>query len=131
MTQKRGRRMWIVKFAIKFLDIALILFTILFLINFYAAWKILRELRSAWNLYPSFVLFHFSFLAIVEVLLVSIIFLLHRGLGFIPRIESILERVLKGEYSLRITIRKADLLQSLVEKLNKILELLESNLKNK
>lgn len=86
----------------------------------------MRELQAVSNLSTNFIISQLSFLAIVVILLVCIMFFLHRGLGPIPRIESILDRVLNGDYSLRISLRKKDILQSLISKLNKILDLLES-----
>jgi methyl-accepting chemotaxis protein len=126
MAMKRRVQFLRLKFSIHFLDFSLILVTMLFFINFYATLNIMRRLQAVTNLPLSFIVSQISFLVIVVILLVNIMLFLHRGLGPIPRIESILDRVLNGERSLRIKLRKKDILQSLVVKLNKILDLLES-----
>ena len=63
----------------------------------------------------------------VDIAFLGILFIiLHRSLGAIPRLEDALDRVINGESSLRITIRKKDIIQPLADKVNKVLDLLES-----
>ena len=65
----------------------------------------------------------------IAFLFLAIFVMLYRSLGAIPRMEKILDRVIKGEYSLRITIRSKDAVQTLVDKMNTVLDLLESKTK--
>ncbi|HNQ51439.1 MAG TPA: hypothetical protein PKL03_08385, partial [Candidatus Omnitrophota bacterium] len=56
---------------------------------------------------------------------------LHRTIGAFPRIENNLEKVINGDYSIRIGVRKKDNehVASLASKINKVLEVLESKAK--
>jgi methyl-accepting chemotaxis protein len=102
-------------------------------INFYSTWSIVKELEAAFQ-YSStwrmdFVVAQASLFLVVVILLSTIMMIIHRSLGPIPRIEAILERVAQGDYSMRVTVRKKDFLISFIDKLNKVLELLEQKTK--
>ena len=50
----------------------------------------------------------------------------HRFCGPLERVEKGLDRILKGNYSIRFRVRKNDDIQGIVEKLNRILDILQS-----
>jgi len=73
----------------------------------------------------AYMVFQLNFGAILLILLISMAFVLHKGFGSLSRMEEILEEVIKGKRSLRIKLRKGDILIPLVDKINKILDLME------
>jgi HAMP domain-containing protein len=66
-----------------------------------------------------------NFGAILLIFLVTLTFVLHRGFGALSRIEDILDQVIKGNYSLRLKLRKGDTLIPLTDRINKLIDLLE------
>jgi len=85
-------------------------------------------------------LWRISFLAFLAIqllanvtLLIIMFIVLHKTIGAFPRIENNLEKILAGDYAVRIGLRKKDNehVTGLVTKLNKVLELLESKAKQK
>lgn len=69
------------------------------------------------------------FLCISITLIFTIFILMLRTVGSLPRIEDSLNRILKGEYSTRIRLLQKDAINTLVDKLNKLLDLLEKKAK--
>jgi signal transduction histidine kinase len=126
MKERRGKLVWLNKYAMKFLSVSLVYIGVLVVVNFYVSWKMLAELQqvfnysSAWRV--NFIILQVSFLGIIFTLLVSLFLVLHRSLGPLLRIERILENVLKGDYSLRITVRRKDIIRSLADKINQLIE---------
>lgn len=128
MKEKRGK-IWKTKLNIKILNFALISTPIFFLIIFYAFFKVLTELQYSltWRIY--LIILQLSFTGFALVFLTVMFVILHRILGPINRIEKILDGVANEDYSLRMTVRKKDIIHSLVNKLNKVLDLLEEKAK--
>jgi hypothetical protein len=58
-------------------------------------------------------------------ILISMFLVLHRILGPLPRIESVLSEVIKGNHSLRVNYPQERHDPGLVDKINAIIELLE------
>lgn len=111
----------------KFIRIILIMVIISFFVNAYVSiqtlgWKDI-------DVSGDYMVFQLNFGAILLILLITMAFILHKGFGALSRMEEILEEVIKGKYSLRIRLRKGDVLIPLADKINKILDLLEK--KNK
>ena len=117
-----------------FINASLIYVAILLALNLYSSWKIAVDLKeclqtsSSWWL--NSVISQLSFTAAIIVLLVTMFIILHRSLGAIPRIEKVLDKIIEGDYSLRLTVRKKDTIYSLIGKLNKIIDLLEKKTKS-
>lgn len=126
--QKRG--LGRIKLTIWFLNAAIFLATLVALLSFYALSKTVTEVQysSVWRI--NLVILQLGFVGVIFIFLVTILLLIHRALGPLPRMDKILDEVIKGNYSLRITIRKKDIMYSFVDKLNKILELLEQKTKS-
>ncbi|MFH1338857.1 MAG: hypothetical protein ABIH40_03335 [Candidatus Omnitrophota bacterium] len=124
------RRRWKINFAIQIFNFAFISTTVLFLIVFYALWKIVTELQysPAWQIY--LIILQISLAGFFLTLLIMTYIVLHRILGPIPRMEKILEKIINGDYSLRINVRKKDIIRPFVDKLNRILQLLEEKAKS-
>lgn len=120
-------------FVLRFISISLVYVCVLILINLYSSWMIIKELKnctqgsSVW--WAHSLISQLSFSGAIIILLITMLILLHRSLGAIPRIEGILDRVSNGDYSLRITVRKKDIIYSFVHKINKIIDLLEKKTK--
>jgi signal transduction histidine kinase len=124
------RRRWKINFTIQIFNLALIGTTLLFLIVFYALWKVVTELQYSitWQIY--LIILQISLVGFFLILLIITFVVLHRTLGPIPRMEKILEKIINGDYSLRINVRKKDLIRPFVDKLNRVLELLEEKAKS-
>lgn len=129
MEKRRGKKFWEINFTLRFLNISLICATVFILISFYALGKIAIELQYSLTWRVHFIILQLSLTGVVFAFLIGMLLVLHRSLGAIPRIEKILEEVIIGNYSLRIAIRKKDIIHSFVEKLNKVLDILEGKAK--
>lgn len=129
MKERRRTVFWLRRHTFKFVHFALVYIAVLVLVNFYSAWKIISELQtsfqysSAWK--TNFLIMQVCFLGVIFTLLASMCVLLHRSLGPLHRIEAMLDKVLSGDYSVRVVIRKKDLAHSLADKINFIIGLLE------
>jgi len=73
----------------------------------------------------------FLFVALGLIFVVTLGYILHYGFGAMGRMEKILEEILKGDSSLRIYLRKKDILRPFAERLNKILDLLDDKRQKK
>jgi len=111
------------KIKFNFLRIILLIIILGFVLTFYLSIELLNKNDSLYAYYYSLVI-QSTFTAIVIILLITIVFFLHRTIGPLDRIENELEKVINGNYYVRITVRKKDVLYSLIEKINKVLEIL-------
>ena len=133
--KNRRSRMFLFKipFTVHFINISLTYMLVLIFVNLYSLSKLVLELRrcssssSPW--WTNCIISQLSFTGVIVVLLITLLMLLHRSLGAIPRIESILTKVIEGNHSLRITVRNKDTIMPFVNKLNKVLELLDKSTK--
>ena len=87
--------------------------------------------QNIWRL--SFMIFILIQLGANITLLVIIFTTLHKTIGAFPRIQQNLDKVIAGDYSIRIGLRGKDneYVIGLVTKLNKVLEVLENSSKQK
>ena len=113
----------------KFIRIVLLLVIASYFINAYISVRMLGLKDLGPNEDLAYMALQLNFGAILVVLLITLVFILHRGFGALSRVEGILEEVTKGKHSLRIKLRKGDVLIPLVDKINKILDLLEKKIK--
>ncbi len=118
-------------FGLRFLDISLMTIGILELIAVGAMFIVLYRINQGGdNMYSMWVeevvIFFLSFEAIAAILLINIVVVLDRTLAPLSRIEKILSEVLAGNSSLRLQVRKKDLLGPLVDKINQLIERIES-----
>ncbi len=127
---EQRRKFWEINLTVHIFNYALIAATALFLIIFYAICKIIVELQHSlvWQIY--LIILQIALTGFFVILLIVIFLVLHRVLGPIPRMEKILEKVINGDRSLRITIREKDIIHPFVDKLNKLLDLLEQKEKS-
>ncbi len=131
--RRRGGALVKMKVTLRFFYASLLYVVLMIALNFYATWSIVKELQSfapettGWQL--NFIIAQISIIIAVLILLFSLIFMLHRSIGPLPRLEQTLERVVQGEYSLRVSVRKGDYTHSLVNKINQLLEILEREAK--
>ncbi|MDD5669138.1 MAG: hypothetical protein PHE58_03800 [Candidatus Omnitrophica bacterium] len=127
--ERRKRALGRIQYTLRFLNVSLICAIVFIILAFYALGKLVTDSQYSMVWRINLIIFQLSFTAVIFALLIGMFLLLHRSLGAMPRIEEILDRVLKGDSSLRVTIRKEDIMHSFVEKLNKVLDQLEQ--KNK
>lgn len=118
-------------FGLRFLDISLMTIGILELIAVGVMFIVLYRINQGGdNMYSMWVeevvIFFLSFEAIAAILLINIVVVLDRTLAPLSRIEKILSEVLAGNSSLRLQVRKKDLLGPLVDKINQLIERIES-----
>lgn len=127
--EKRSKVFWKTKYTFPFLIVAMVWLLVFTLAGFYVLSKTMAEFghsleySAAWGV--SFMIFQLSFIASIVSLLVCMFIILHRSVGPLPRIEGILEKVINGDYSVRITVREKDTIQSLVDKMNQVIDILE------
>lgn len=119
---------------IHFITASLIYVTVLLSLNLYSSWRTAVELKNFLQISSSWwlnsVISQLSFTAAILVLLITMFVLLHRNLGAVPRMERTLDKIIAGDYSLRLSVRKKDTIYNLVAKLNKVLDLLEKKTKS-
>lgn len=134
MEERRSKIFWKSKFTFPFFIISIawvLIFALLgfsLLINYVLAVQHALQYPFAWGI--SFVIFVLTLIVAIVFLFITMFILLHRSVGAISRIEAILDKIINGNYSLRITVRKKDIIHSFVDKLNKILDLLEKKTKS-
>jgi len=78
-----------------------------------------------------YIISQFNFFIITTVLTLSLLYIMHFGLGALFRMENVLDKIINGDRSLRIHLRKRDIMHPFADKLNKVLDLLEKNTINK
>jgi signal transduction histidine kinase len=119
-----------IQFNFPFLNYCLFAVTVLTILILFALWNILNESQysSKWQI--NLFLLQFNFVGVLLTFFITMFILLHRSLGAINRVEKILENVERGEYGLRIKLRKSDLIASLADKINNVLDLLEKKARN-
>jgi hypothetical protein len=113
----------------KFLKAVVLLVILSFCINAYVSIKMLAHGKLLTTPEIAYFAYQLNFSAIVIIFVISLTYILHRGFGALSRVETILDQIIQGNYSLRITLRKGDTLIPLVERLNKIIDLLEKSSK--
>jgi len=77
----------------------------------------------------AYYIFQFVLVTVSLILITTLSYILRCGFGAVGRMETILEDVAVGNYSLRLTLRKGDILSPLADKVNRILNLLEKGAK--
>jgi len=131
MQERRNNKFWKIKYTLWFLNIFLICITILTVISFYTLGRLVTEEQHSLKWRISFFVLQLCFIGIIFVFLTTMFLLLHRSLGPIPRLETILDKIINGDYALRLSIRKNDISHSFVDKINKVIALLEEKSKTK
>ncbi len=121
------RRVLRLKIPVQFKFVRWVLFFVIlsFFVNAYISIKMLGSRPFLPNADMVYFSSQLSFGAILLIFLVTLTFIMHRGFGALSRIEDVLDQVIKGNYSLRLKLRKGDVLIPLVEKINKLIDLLE------
>jgi methyl-accepting chemotaxis protein len=126
---KERRRFWQIKFTCRFLNVALVIATILTLISLFAVVRFATDVQFSLTQRINLVTLQVCFTGVIFTFLTAIFMLVQHGLGPLDRIEKILDRVINGDYTQRITLRKKDLFTSFAAKLSKVIELLEQKAK--
>lgn len=129
MEEKRGRKFWKLNFALRFLNVSLIFVTLLAVLSFYALSRIMTEPQSSLSWKVNFIILQLSFTGVIFSFVIGMFLLLHRTLGAVPRLEKTIDRIVSGEYSLRLNVRKKDVIKPLVDKINQLIDLLEKKSK--
>jgi len=134
MEERRNKIFSKTEFTFPFLILSMLgvfLFTVIgfsLLLSYINIIQDLLHYPFKWKL--NLIVFLLGLLAAIVIIFCTVFIILRRSLGAIPRIEKTLERVIKGDRSLRIAIRKKDLIHSFVNKLNELLGLLEKKPKD-
>lgn len=119
------------KFRFKLFNFFLVGLIVLNLFLAYMLWSMVEGARGYLLEQRTLIILSLGFAVAEVIFLITILVLLHRAFGPFQRMEEILEKVLQGDYSSRIALRKKDIACSFVDKLNKILDLLEEKQKKK
>ncbi len=122
---KRRRLQLRIPVQFKFVRWVLFFVIISFFVNAYISIKMLASKPMAPNADMVYFSSQLNFGAILLVFLVTLTFILHRGFGALSRIEDVLDQVIKGNHSLRLKLRKGDILIPLADRINKLIEMLE------
>lgn len=125
MQERRKKRLGKIRYTLRFLNISLVAVILLIIIAFYALGKIVTDSQYSLVWRINLIILQLSFTGIIFSFLIGMFLLLHRTLGAMPRMEEILDRVIKGEYSLRLILRKEDILKSFVDKVNRLIDTLD------
>jgi hypothetical protein len=115
---RNRRQFWKIETTIIFLNVALIIATLLTLISFFALIKIITAPQDS-------LMLQLCFAGVIFTFVLSIFWLVQRGLGPLTRIEQVLDKVLEGDYKVRLGVREKDLLYSFIIKVNKVIDLLD------
>lgn len=113
------------KFSFPFLSVYLVSAAIMEFFVLYAVWGLITETQYSVSWHIALIVLLLNFLGFLLSSFFTIFFLLHRGLGALGRIEDDLEKVAKGERSIRLTLRRGDIIQPLVNRINALLDILE------
>ena len=98
-------------------------------INVFGSIELIERGKEVFTNKVLYLIFQVVLVSIGLFLVATLGYLLHYGFGAISRIEKILDDVAAGNYSLRMYLRKGDILGPPAKKLNKILDLLEKSTK--
>jgi HAMP domain-containing protein len=133
MQERRTRQMWKAKYTIPFLVISVVCIIVFLFLGFSSFVYLAAVLQDVLGLPNTWTMGFVGFLFVLSVAILTIFtsmfILLFRTVGALPRIEKILDKVISGDCSQRITVRKKDTIYSLADKLNQIIELLEKKAK--
>ncbi|MEW6075183.1 MAG: hypothetical protein AB1530_02645 [Candidatus Omnitrophota bacterium] len=113
------------KFSFPFLSVYLVSAAIMEFFVLYAIWRLITETQYSLNWHIALIVLLLNFLGFLLSSFFTVFFLLHRGLGALGRIEADLDKVARGQRSIRLTLRRGDIIQSLVSRINAILDILE------
>ncbi|MDD3297077.1 MAG: hypothetical protein PHU64_06965 [Candidatus Omnitrophica bacterium] len=132
MKEKRKRRFLRLETVnrFKFINWVLFLAVASMFVNAYVSMKMIEEGKILFGGEFRFISFQVNFIGIIVILLIAIAFILHYSCGALSRMERILEEVLDGDYSLRIRLRKGDMMAPFAQRVNKVLELLDKSKKS-
>jgi hypothetical protein len=122
---KNRRQFWKIETTIIFLNVALIIATLLTLVSFFALIKVITAPQDSVMWRVNLVVLQVCFAGVIFTFVLSIFWLVQRGLGPLTRIEQVLDKVIAGDYKVRLGVREKDLLYTFINKVNRVLELLE------
>jgi hypothetical protein len=110
----------------RFIKATLILMIISFLINCYIYYQFFHVTRNITvsDVIP-YSIFQLNYSALNMILIITIVWIMHYGFGALARMESIIDKIISGDYSCRMYLRKYDAMRPFAEKLNKVLNTLE------
>ncbi|MCX7926890.1 MAG: hypothetical protein N2606_01955 [Candidatus Omnitrophica bacterium] len=93
-------------------------------------WQSVAQLGVSVNWRLQFINFQIAFIGLAVVVLLALMYLLlQRAIGALQRLEETLDKIIAGDFSLRLNVREQDFLKSLVNKINKIIDLAQKNQK--
>jgi methyl-accepting chemotaxis protein len=131
MQERRIGKFWKIKYTLWFLNVFLVCITLLTIISFYTLGRLVTEQQHSFQWRVSFFVLQLCFIGIIFIFLTTMFLLLHRSLGPLPRLERILDKIIQGDYTLRLSIRKRDIIHSFIDKVNSVIALLEEKSKSK
>ncbi|MBD3264039.1 MAG: hypothetical protein GF375_02930 [Candidatus Omnitrophica bacterium] len=115
---------------LRFLNFVLVAIILIAFVNATLSVKMLEEKKLFWGMDAGNFMLQFTFVVVSLILVATLVYVLHYGFGAVSRMERILDEIAGGNYSLRINLRKKDIMLPLAEKMNKVISLLEKKAKN-
>jgi signal transduction histidine kinase len=132
--RRRTKEIWKTKFTFPFFVLSILWVLIFSFLGFSSFLYLIKSLQDALQINIDWVMYFVWFVIILSVaiftLFICMSVLLFRSVGAIPRIEKILDKVINGDYSQRISIRRKDTIHSLVDRMNQVIALLEQKSKS-
>lgn len=114
---------------LRFINFVMFLVVMFAFLNAYASIDMLGERMFLFRSEIGYYILQFSFVTIGLVFIATLCYILHHGFGAIARMEGILEKIVEGDRSLRIKLRKKDILLPFADEVNKVLDVLENETK--
>jgi signal transduction histidine kinase len=129
MQERRRNLFWKTKYTLPFFGVTILCILIFIFLGFASFLYMVSKIKDAFQIHMAWMMYFVWFVVILSAAILTLFtcmsILLYRTVGPIPRIEKILDKVISGDYSQRIYIRKKDSINSLVGRLNQIIALLD------
>ena len=121
----KKRSFWMVQISLRFLQVFLVLIGLCVIVFSWLSVKMMDIFGADLEAMRLFVILQLIFAVIVSLSLMAIYLVTYRAVGALPRLEKVMERILEGDYSLRLNVRDKDILANFIGKINKLLDILE------
>ena len=114
-----------VRISLRFLQVFLVLIGLCVITFSWLSVKMMNIFSTDLEAMRLFVILQLIFAVIVSLSLMAIYLVTYRAVGALPRLEKIMDRILEGDYSLRLNVRDKDILVNFIGKVNRLLDILE------
>lgn len=110
----------------KFVEFVIILVIIFSFLNAYTAIRLFEEQKMTPGSNAASFDLQFIFVIVGLVLIATLGYILHYSFGAVSRMEKALDKFMEGDHSVRIKLRKKDIMYAFSQKLNTFLDWAEN-----